>query len=162
MGGVISPFNAWLILRGMATLPLRMRAHEAAAVEVGQYLERHPVIDRVTYPGFESHPQFDLARRQMSNFSGMLTFQTERHAELPRLFAKHLQVIHYAVSLGHHRSLLFYIPTDEILRTSFSLTEAQESGYRDYAGDAIFRLSVGIEDPEDLCTDLEQAFAALP
>ncbi|MCB1089917.1 MAG: PLP-dependent transferase, partial [Verrucomicrobiae bacterium] len=116
MGGVISPFNAWLILRGMATLPLRMRAHETNAIEVGQFLQQHPVVSKVTYPGFESHPQFELACHQMDNFSGMLTFQADRHAELPRLFAKHLQVIHYAVSLGHHRSLLFYIPTDEILK----------------------------------------------
>ncbi len=160
MGGVISPFNAWLILRGMATLPLRMRAHEAAAVEVGRFLERHPAIGRVTYPGFGSHPQFDLARRQMDNFSGMLTFQADHHAELPALFAKRLRVIHYAVSLGHHRSLLFYIPTDEILRTSFSLTEDQESAYRDFAGDAIFRLSVGIEDPGDLCADLDHVLSS--
>lgn len=162
MGGVISPFNAWLILRGLATLPLRMRAHETAAIEVGRFLEEHPAVGPVTYPGFESHPQFDLARRQMDNFSGMLTFQAERHAELPRLFAEKLRIVHYAVSLGHHRSLIFYIPTDQILETSFTLTKAQEEGYRAFAGDAIFRLSVGIEDPADLCADLENALDALP
>lgn len=161
MGGVISPFNAWLILRGLATLPIRMKAHEAAAIEVGKYLEGHPLVKRVIYPGFETHPQFDLAKRQMKNFSGMLTFQAERHAELPRIFAEHLRLIHYAVSLGHHRSLIFNIPTEDILKTSFALTEKQEAGYRAFAGDAIFRLSVGIEDPADLCADLDRAFAAL-
>jgi methionine-gamma-lyase len=65
------------------------------------------------------------------------------------------------VSLGHHRSLVFYLPTGDLLTTSFHLTPAQEASYRDYAGDGIFRLSVGIEDPEDLCADLEQGFAAL-
>tara|TARA_R110002096_G_scaffold16106_49_gene55337 strand:- start:5529 stop:6752 length:1224 start_codon:yes stop_codon:yes gene_type:complete len=161
MGGIISPFNAWLILRGVATLPLRMRAHEAAALEVSRFLENHPVVSRVVYPGLESHPQHELARSQMANCSGMLTFQTDRHAELPRLFAERLRVIHYAVSLGHHRSLLFYIPTNEILDTSFDLTETQEARYREFAGDAIFRLSAGIEDPGDLCADLDQVFAAL-
>lgn len=161
MGGVISPFNAWLILRGMATLPLRMRAHESAAIAVGKFLEGHPAVRRVMYPGFASHPQHDLAKRQMENFSGMLTFQAARHSELPRIFAEELQIIHYAVSLGHHRSLIFYIPTNEILETSFTLTREQEERYRDFAGDAIFRLSVGIEDPKDLCADLERAFAKL-
>lgn len=159
MGGVISPFNAWLILRGLATLPLRMQAHEAAAIEVGRFLEKHPAVGRVTYPGFESHPQFDLARRQMDNFSGMLTFQAERHADLPHLFSEKLRIVHYAVSLGHLRSLIFYIPTDQILETSFTLTEAQEDGYRAFAGDAIFRLSVGIEDPADICADLDRALS---
>lgn len=155
MGGVISPFNAWMILRGMATLPIRMKAHEQSALEVANYLSRHPAIKRVVYPGLESHPQHELACRQMDNFSGMLTFQAENHESLPGIFAANLRIIHYAVSLGHHRSLVFNIPTDEILKTSFSLTEEQEAGYREFAGDAIFRLSVGIEDAADLCEDLE-------
>ncbi|MDF1823201.1 MAG: PLP-dependent aspartate aminotransferase family protein [Verrucomicrobiales bacterium] len=161
MGGVLSPFNAWLILRGLATFPLRMRAHESAAMDVGRFLENHPLISRVYYPGFESHPQHELAARQMNNFSGMLTFQTERHAELPHLLAENLEIIHYAVSLGHHRSLIFYIPTEEILKTSFKLTEQQNEAYREFAGDAIFRLSVGIEDSKDLCADLERVFSKL-
>ncbi|MEC5127427.1 aminotransferase class I/II-fold pyridoxal phosphate-dependent enzyme [Verrucomicrobiales bacterium BCK34] len=161
LGGVISPFNAWLILRGIATLHLRMRAHESSALAVARHLEAHPAITKVTYPGLESHPQHDLACRQMSNFSGVLTFQAKDHARLPVVFAEKLKIIHYAVSLGHHRSLVFYIPTDEILKTSFQLSPEQEANYRAFAGDAIFRLSVGIEDPVDLCADLDQAFQSL-
>lgn len=161
MGGVISPFNAWLILRGAATLPIRMQAHQASALAVAGFLEQHPAISKVIYPGLASHPQHDLACRQMANFSGTLTFQVRDDAIPPKVFAEKLRTIHYAVSLGHHRSLLFYIPTDEILSTSFSLTEQQESNYRSYAGDAMYRFSVGIEDPVDLCDDLDNALKEL-
>ncbi|MGE4247582.1 MAG: PLP-dependent aspartate aminotransferase family protein, partial [Parvibaculaceae bacterium] len=74
-GGVLSPFNAWMILRGAATLPIRMRAHEESALKVAAFLERHPKVARVHYPGLPSHPQHGLAKRQMRNFSGMLTFE---------------------------------------------------------------------------------------
>lgn len=161
MGSIISPFNAWLILRGMATLPIRMQAHESAAKEVANFLENHSAISRVIYPGLESHPQHELAKSQMANFSGILTFQTPHHAVLPKIFSEKLQIVHYAVSLGHHRSLIFYIPTDEILSTSFSLTESQEENYRNFAGDAVFRLSVGIEDAADICEDLDRALSGV-
>ncbi len=160
-GGILSPFNAWLIMRGMATLPLRMRAHAEGADQVARYLESHPLVTRVIYPGLPSHPQHELAKRQMRNFSGMLTFQVADGPAAAKVLAGRLKVIHYAVSLGHHRSLVFYLPTGDLLTTSFHLTPAQEASYRDYAGDGIFRLSVGIEDPEDLCADLEQGLAAL-
>lgn len=160
-GGILSPFNAWLIMRGMATLPLRMRAHAEGAEKVAQFLEAHPKVTRVIYPGLPSHPQHELAKRQMRSFSGMLTFQVVDGSSAAKLLAERLKIIHYAVSLGHHRSLVFYLPTDNLLATSFHLTPAQEACYREYAGDGIFRLSVGIEDPEDLCTDLEQALAPL-
>ena len=156
-GGVLSPFNAWLILRGIATFPLRMKAHEEGALRVAAFLEAHPRVCRVVYPGLPSHPQHRLARRQMKNFSGMLTFRTGSGPAVARRLAQRLKVIHYAVSLGHHRSLVFYLPTDELLETSFKLTPEQEASYREFAGEGIFRLSVGIEDPEDLCADLEQA-----
>lgn len=158
-GGILSPFNAWLILRGLATFPLRMRAHEEGALRVAAFLEEHSKIRRVVYPGLPSHPQHELARRQMQNFSGMLTFQMEDGRAAARTFAENLQIIHYAVSLGHHRSLLFYLPTDEMQETSFHLAGEQLSSYRAYAGDGLFRLSVGIEDPDDLCRDLELALA---
>ena len=83
-GGVLSPFNAWLIMRGAATLPLRMKAHEENALAVARFLEGHPRVTRVIYPGLPSHPQHELACRQMDNFSGMLTFQTEGGAETGR------------------------------------------------------------------------------
>ncbi|MEZ5125245.1 MAG: PLP-dependent aspartate aminotransferase family protein [Thermoleophilia bacterium] len=159
LGGVLSPFNAWLIMRGMATLPIRMRAHEEGALAVAQYLEGHPKVTRVVYPGLPSHPQYELACRQMTNFSGMIQFQTRDGAADARALADRLRVIHYAVSLGHHRSLVVYLPTDNLLRSSFRMTADQEAAYRAYAGDGLFRLSIGLEDAEDLIADLEQALA---
>ena len=153
-GGVLSPFNAWLILRGAATLPIRMRAHEENALAVARFLEDHPRVTRVIYPGLQSHPQHELARRQMDNFSGMLTFQVDGGATVAERMARELEVIHYAVSLGHHRSLVFWMDTPSLMETSFRLEGAQLESYQAYAGDGIFRMSVGLEDPEDLREDL--------
>ncbi|MBN2191490.1 MAG: aminotransferase class I/II-fold pyridoxal phosphate-dependent enzyme [Polyangiaceae bacterium] len=156
LGGILSPFNAWLTMRGMATLPIRMRTHAENALHVARFLEHHPRVTRVIYPGLESHPQHELARRQMQVFSGMLTFQVGNGRATAQRFADQLEVIHYAVSLGHHRSLVFYLPTDEMQKNSFHLDEAQMRVYREFAGDGIFRLSVGLEDAEDLCADLDR------
>ncbi|MFO1133201.1 MAG: PLP-dependent aspartate aminotransferase family protein [Hyphomicrobiales bacterium] len=154
-GGVLSPFNAWLILRGAATLPIRMRAHEEAALKVARFLEEHPSVSRVFYPGLPSHPQHAIALRQMRNFSGMMTFQTKRPGpEIAARMVKDLEVIHYAVSLGHHRSLIYWIGTDDIQASTFRHDAGQLRRYRDYAGDGVFRLSVGIENAEDLIADL--------
>ena len=161
VGGVLSPFNAWLILRGLATFPLRMRAHEENALKVAAWLEANPHVSRVIYPGLPSHPQHALARRQMKNFSGMVTFQIPNGPAAARVLAEHLRVIHYAVSLGHHRSLLFYLGTNDLLQTTFKLDAAQLASWRTFAGDGLFRFSVGLEDPEDLIADLEQAFSHL-
>jgi len=153
-GGVLSPFNAWLIMRGAATLPIRMKAHEENALAVARFLESHPRVTRVIYPGLPSHPQHGLARRQMDNFSGMLTFQAGDGPQLAERMARELRVIHYAVSLGHHRSLVFWMDTPSLMETSFRLEGAQLESYRAYAGDGIFRMSVGLEDPDDLREDL--------
>ncbi len=160
-GGVLSPFNAWLILRGAATLPLRMRAHEENAMELANWLENHPKVTRVLYPGLKSHPQHDLASRQMDNYSGMISFQVGSEAQgqtLAERMTNELRVIHYAVSLGHHRSLIFWMPTSGMIETSFRLEGKQLESYRDYAGDGIFRVSVGLEDGKDLVRDLDQVF----
>jgi cystathionine beta-lyase/cystathionine gamma-synthase len=157
-GGALSPFNAWLIRRGLHTLELRMRVHEENARRVASYLESHPAIKRVIYPGLPSHPQYALAQRQMSNASGMLTFQTKEDGmEVARRLYRKLQVFTYTVSLGKQRSLLFYIPTKDILESSFSLKGAAQKSYMDFAGDGIFRVSIGLEASEDLCADLDQA-----
>ena len=154
-GGVLSPFNAWLILRGAATLPIRMRAHEEAALKVARFLEDHPSVSRVFYPGLASHPQHELARRQMRNFSGMMTFQTRQPGpEIAAKMVKDLEIIHYAVSLGHHRSLVYWIGTPDIQPSTFRHDSEQLRRYREYAGDGVFRLSVGIENPDDLIADL--------
>ncbi len=157
-GGVLSPFNAWLILRGAATYPLRIKAHEENALELARFLEAHPAVTRVFYPGLPSHPQHELARRQMRNFSGMLTFQTRKDGrKVAERMIDRLAVIHYAVSLGHHRSLIYWIPTDMLMGSTFRLAPAAEARYRDFAGDGVFRFSVGIEDADDLCADLLNA-----
>ncbi len=159
-GGILSPFNAWLIARGASTLPLRMKAHNSGAQAVAEWLETHPAVTQVTYPGLPSHPQHDLARTQMSGFSGMLSFQVGTAADGRRIAQQmidRLEVIHYAVSLGHHRSLIFWMETAGLMETSFRLTGAALDGYRAFAGDGIFRLSVGLEDAEDLISDLDRA-----
>jgi methionine-gamma-lyase len=156
-GGVLSPFNAWLILRGAATLPLRMRAHEETAMRVAEFLESHGGVRRVIYPGLPSHPQHELARRQMRNFAGMMTFETRATgAEVARRMVERLKVIHYAVSLGHHRSLIFWIPTAAVMASTFRHEGEALDRYRAFAGEGIFRFSVGIEDAEDICADLER------
>jgi methionine-gamma-lyase len=158
LGGTLSPFNAWLIMRGLATLPLRMKAHEENALKVARYLETNRKVTRVIYPGLPSHPQYDLARRQMRNFSGMISFQTARGKETARRLAERLRIVHYAVSLGHHRSLIFYLHTEELLATSFKFTTSRQlDSWKAFAGEGIFRLSVGLEDADDLIADLEQA-----
>ncbi|MDH3595379.1 MAG: PLP-dependent aspartate aminotransferase family protein [Rhodospirillales bacterium] len=159
-GGVLSPFNAWLILRGAATLPLRMAAHEAGALEVARFLEGHAKVAKVLYPGLPSHPQHDLAKRQMTNFSGMIAFQvTGDGPALAARMAESLEIVHYAVSLGHHRSLIYWIGTSDLMASSFALEGTQLAAYRAFAGDGVFRLSVGLEDPPDLCRDLAGVLA---
>lgn len=159
-GGVLSPFNAWLILRGLATFPLRMRVHQENALKIAAYLEKHPKVKSVFYPGLPSHPQYELAKRQMKNFSGIITFQIDNGRSQARKFVERLQIIHYAVSLGHHRSLIFYLDSNELLKTSFKFSTPQQlESWNDFAGDGLFRLSVGLEDAGDLISDLERALA---
>lgn len=161
-GGVLSPFNAWLIGRGVATLPLRMRAHEESAIEIATWLESHPKVSRVIYPGLKSHPQHDLAKVQMTNMSGMIAFQVGSAADGSAMeirMSEKLQLIHYAVSLGHHRSLIFWMPTAGLMESSFALEGKALESYRAYAGDGIFRLSVGLEDTADLIGDLDQVLS---
>jgi methionine-gamma-lyase len=155
-GGVISPFNAWLIMRGMATLPLRMRCHEANALAVASFLEAHDKVEKVIYPGLESHPQHELAKSQMDNFSGMISFRTANPRAVAQRMMQNLEVIHYAVSLGHHRSLVYLMQTEDLVGSSYRLQGEELDKYREVAGDGIFRLSIGLEDAEDLIKDLAE------
>jgi len=159
-GGIMQPFNAWLIARGAATLPLRMKAHQESALTVARFLENHSCVEKVLYPGLSSHPQYDLACAQMSNFSGMISFQVKGSAadgrNIAQRMADDLSVIHYAVSLGHHRSLICWMPTEDLLESSFRVVGDAAEDYRAFAGDGVFRLSIGLEDAEDLCRDLDR------
>ena len=158
-GPSMSPFNAWLIQRGLATLPIRMEAHEKNAIAVAAFLEQHPSVDAVLYPGLPSHPQHDLAQTQMENYSGMVSVRIARGETMAAKMAKELKVFHYAVSLGHHRSLVYWIGTDELVRSSYQIEGSQLESYRKMAGEGVFRMSIGLEDPEDLCADLDQVLS---
>jgi len=154
-GGAISPFNAWLIMRGMATLPIRMQAHQENAFKLAAFLENHPRVIRVLYPGLPSHPQHEMAKHQMQNFSGMISFVTDQpHQDAARMM-KALQVIHYAVSLGHHRSLIYLMETGDLIDSSYRLEGQELAKFKAVAGDGLFRFSVGLEDADDLIADLE-------
>lgn len=158
LGGALSPFSAYLILRGMETLVPRMQRHEANAQKLAEYLEDHPKVRRVLWPGLVRHPQHDLARRQMRNYSGLLSFSVKSGgAEMAQHIAERLKVVSYAVSLGSAKSLCFYIPTEDILRSSFRLTGKDEKAYREAAGEGVFRVSVGLEEADDIIADFEQA-----
>jgi cystathionine beta-lyase/cystathionine gamma-synthase len=157
LGATLSPFNAYLIMRGIDTLALRMPAHETSALRVAAWLEAHPRVERVLYPGLPSHPQHALARAQMSNFSGMLSFAVRGDGlALAERMAAGVEVFHYAVSLGHQRSLIVYIGCDDVNRRSFQLSGAAYERLRAAMGGGLFRTSIGLEDPDDLIADLQR------
>jgi cystathionine beta-lyase/cystathionine gamma-synthase len=163
LGGAMSPFNAWLILRGLATLPLRMERHCQNALAVARFLEAHPRVARVIYPGLETHPHHELARQQMSTgrgepgFGGMLTFQLKGGLGAAITLAEKSRVFQYATSLGHAHSLLFYYPTDLYVDAVPYLDAGQKARIRQWMGDGIVRASIGLENAQDLMADLDRA-----
>ena len=155
MGHPISPFNAWLIMRGMATLPLRMRQHCSSAMKIAEFLESDPAVEFVRYPGLESHPQHELAKRQMSGFSGMINFRIKGDREAHDAFVKHLNLITPAVSIGHDESLILHHP---LVKDADPWYEILKETTEDF-GKGFLRFSVGLEDPDDLIDDIRQALA---
>ena len=153
-GAVPSPFDSWLVLRGLKTLALRMRMHEANARAVAGFLQEHPRVRKVYFPGLPSHPQHELAKRQMSGFGGVVSLEIEGGIEGARRFLGSLKVFSLAESLGGVESLVCHPAT----MTHASIPEAACLGRGITPG--LVRLSVGIEDAEDLLADLEQALAA--
>ena len=160
LGGALSPFNAWLILRGLVTLSMRMQKHGQNALEVARFLESHPKVSRVFYPGLESHPHHELAKRQMTGFGGMLTFQLKGGLGAAITLAEKIRVFSYATSLGHAHSLLFYYPTDLYVNAAPYLSAEQKARIRAWTRDGIIRASVGLENVKDLIADLDQALNA--
>ncbi|MBE3558425.1 MAG: cystathionine gamma-synthase [Ktedonobacteraceae bacterium] len=152
-GGVPGPHDAWLTLRGIKTLALRMRQHEENARAVASFLAEHRRVEKVYYPGLPSHPDHELAKRQMSGFGGMVSFQFKGQlADVDRI-VRRFKVFTFAESLGGVESLVCH---------PASMTHASIPGeIREARGltDTLLRLSVGIEDVEDLLLDLEQALA---
>lgn len=148
VGGAISPFNAWLIMRGVVTLPLRMRQHSESALKVAKFLESYPAVKFVSYPGLLSHPQHEIAKKQMSMYSGVLSFGLKADAQTHNKFVNSLKLVISAVSLGHDESLIVYIGSDDE-RNHFYPEEFKEGH---------LRFSVGLEDADDIINDLKQAF----
>lgn len=157
LGGALSPFNAYLILRGLASLQLRMEKHCASAGQIASFLEAHPKVEKVFYPGLESHPHHSLAKSQMSSMGGMLAFRLKGGLGAAITLAEKVKVFSYATSLGHPESLLFYYPTDIYFESAAYYNQEQKSRLRDWAGDGIMRASIGLEDVETLQKDLDQA-----
>jgi cystathionine gamma-synthase len=153
-GACLSPFAAWLILRGVETLEARMAIHERNAGIVARFLEGHAKVQKTYWPGLTSHPQHELAKRQMDNFSGMVTFSVGNGMDLARRLAASAETFTYAVSLGKTKSLIFYIPSDDIIRSSYRLSQESTARYKDGIGDGAFRVSVGLEDPLRLVDEL--------
>lgn len=155
VGGVPGPFDSWLVLRGLKTLALRMRQHTANALEVARFLEAHARVKRVYYPGLESHPQHALARRQMvGGFGGMLSFEIQGGVEAAREVVRRTHLFTLAESLGGVESLV-ELPA---LMTHASLPPERRAEIG--IDDGLIRLSVGIEDADDLLADLEHALNA--
>lgn len=153
MGGVGSAFDAFLCLRSLKTLPLRMKAHEENARVIASFLESHPKVEKVIYPGLASHPQHGLAKEQMSGFGGMITFHIKGGLEAARTFLENVQVFALAESLGGVESLIEH---PAIMTHASVPPEIRKTLGID---DSLIRLSVGIEDQKDLLWDLETAFA---
>jgi len=152
-GGVISPFNAWLILRGIRTLHLRMPAHCSNAQQIAEFLDQHPKVERVNYPGLSKHPGHEVAKKQMAAFGAMISFEVNGGYESGKKVMDRVKVFARAASLGDTRSLIVHsastshraVPRDQ--RLAIGVT------------DGLVRLSVGIEAADDLLQDLDQALA---
>jgi methionine-gamma-lyase len=153
LGGVISPFNAWLILRGIRTLHLRMPAHCANAQKVAEFLAAHPKVEHVNYPGLPSDPGYETAKKQMKAFGAMISFEAKGGYEGGKRVMDGVKIFARAASLGDTRSLIVHsastshraVPRDQ--RLAIGIT------------DGLVRLSVGVEGADDLIQDLDQALA---
>ncbi|MCD8117207.1 MAG: aminotransferase class I/II-fold pyridoxal phosphate-dependent enzyme [Oscillospiraceae bacterium] len=148
LGGTISPFNAWLIMRGSVTLPLRMRQHNENALATARWLEKQPCVSFVAYPGLESHPGHAVAVRQMSpGYGGVLSFGLKADHDTHNRFVSYLKIVTSAVSLGHDESLIVFLGEND--ERQYLYPVEFHNGF--------FRFSVGIEDIGDILGDLKQA-----
>ncbi len=153
-GAVLGPFDSWLVLRGVKTLAVRMRQHNENGLAVAQYLEAHPKVKKVHYPGLASHPQYELAKKQMKGFGGMLSFETGSLANA-RNVSKSVRLCSLAESLGGVETLISHPST--MTHASVPPEERQRLGITD----GLVRISVGIEDASDIIADLDQALARI-
>ena len=153
VGAVAGPFDAFLALRGVKTLALRMRAHCASALELAQWLEKHPAVERVIYPGLKSHPQHALAKRQMDGFGGIVTIVVKGGLKKARRVLERCELFALAESLGGVESLIEH----PAIMTHASVPAANRK--RLGISDGLIRLSVGVEDVADLRAELKRALA---
>ncbi len=153
IGGVPGPMDCFLVMRGLKTLHVRMERHAENALEIARYLETHPKIERVIYPGLESHPQHAIARRQMSGFGGMITFFIQGGLTEARTFLEKVRIFALAESLGGVESLIEHPAI--MTHASIPAENRKQLGIHDN----LIRISVGIEDVMDLKADLQQALA---
>jgi len=153
VGGVPGPMDAYLVMRGAKTLAIRMREHEKNARVIAEFLTKHGEVERVYYPGLESHPQHQLAKRQMRGFGGMLSFVLRGPQERAHDFVRRLKFFSLAESLGGVESLIS-IPS-RMTHGSIPKEDRERRGVTD----GLIRLSVGIEDADDLVADLEHALS---
>lgn len=153
VGGVQGPFDSFLALRGLKTLPLRMRAHCDGALALAQWLQEHPAIEKVIYPGLPSHPQHALAARQMDGFGGIVSIVLKGGFEAARRFCERTELFTLAESLGGVESLVNHPAV--MTHASVPVERRERLGI----SDALVRLSVGVEAPQDLQADLERALA---
>jgi methionine-gamma-lyase len=151
MGGIISPFNAWLLLRGLKTLAVRMDKHSENAMRVAQFLSFHPKVERVWYPGLRIHPQHELAKSQMTNFGGMVAFEIKGGMEEGKRVMDAVKLCTLAVSLGDCDTLIVHPASTT--HSSYSPEDLKKSGI----SPGLIRISVGIEDVHDIIEDLDQA-----
>lgn len=152
LGGTLDPLAAWLLLRGLKTLGLRMERHNSNGIKVATYLERHPKVKTVHYPGLETHPQHAIAKRQMTGFGGVVSFEIDGDFDTTVKFAENLKLCSLASSLGGTETLV----TQPVTASHYfvSVEDRKKAGITDQ----LIRLALGIEDPEDIIADLEQAF----
>jgi cystathionine gamma-lyase len=156
VGAIASPFDSFLALRGVKTLGLRMQRHVASALALAQWLEAQPQVARVHYPGLESHPQHELAKRQMrGGFGGMISLELRTDLAGTRRFLEAVRIFALAESLGGVESLI------EHPAIMTHATIPPETRAKLGIGDALVRLSVGVEDLDDLRADLKQALATI-
>ncbi len=153
-GGVLSPFDCYLVLRGIKTMPLRIKQHEENGRAVAEFLSTHPKVIKLAYPGLKSHPQHELAVRQQKGFGSMMSFEVKSREEAARFLAA-IKIFLNAESLGGVESLASHSATTT--HASVSAETRAEMGITE----GRIRLSIGIEDKDDLIADLDQALAAV-
>ncbi len=155
LGNQLSPFDSYLLSRGIKTLPTRMRQHEANATVLAEFLAGHDLVEQVRYPGLESHPQYDIARKQMNGYGGVLSFDLVGGIPEAKAFCEALQVATLAVSLGGVETLVNHAAT--MTHEPLGPERRAEVGI----GDGLIRVSVGLEAIEDLIADFERGFEAV-